>query len=432
MSLSDYEKRKELFLEFLYYIFDSLLIPLIRSNFHVTESNLHRNRLFFFRHDVWCRLTESSLSTLKLSMFDEIKTVQAKKLLAARVLGFSQIRLLPKSSGVRPIMNLRRRITKLRDGKVVLGKSINSVMAPVFNMLMYEQKKQPHRSGSALFSVGDMYPRLKAFRNHLRSTNAFPEKFYFVKGDVQSCFDTIPQQGVIKLMEDIVSEEEYKITHHAEIKSSKMHGYNAKAAKGLMPNRKFVATARATSDFQTFQQVIESGFATGKKNTVFVDAIVHATRSKDTLVDLLKEHVQRNVVKSGKKFFRQKAGIPQGSILSSLLCNYFYAELEREYLGFLNQDESILLRLIDDFLLITSNEDHAKRFFAIMHDGVDKYGVKANITKSLVNFELCVNGRQVPRLLEGIAFPYCGNMINTVTLEITKDIDRRKNAGAIT
>ena len=361
-------------------------------------------------------------------MFEEIKSAQAQKLLDARILGFSQIRLLPKNSGVRPIMNLRRRITKLRNGKVVLGRSINSVMAPVFNMFAYEKKKQPSRVGSALFSVGELYPKLKAFRTHLQLTETQPKPLYFAKVDVESCFDTIPQKKVVRLMEKIATEDEYRIARHAEIKSSSTHSYNAEMDRDPMPARKFIATARASTEFQTFDQVVETCLAPGKKHTVFVDNVVPTTQRKDVLLDLLEEHVERNVVKIGKKFFRQKAGIPQGSVLSSLLCNYFYAELEKEHFGFL-RDDSLLLRLIDDFLLITTNQDHAKKFLQVMYDGVEKYGVRVSPAKSLANFEVTVNECQVPQLVEDTCFPYCGSMIDSRTLEITKDRDRRKQSG---
>lgn len=411
-------------------MFDSLLIPLIRSNFHVTESNVHRNRLFFFRHDVWRRLTEPSVSTLKLNMFEEVKTVTARKLLDARVLGFSQIRLLPKTSGFRPIVNLRRRVTKVQNGKSVLGRSINSVMAPVFNMLDYEKKKQSSLVGCALFSVGEIYPKLKAFRDRLQLGKSTQKPFYFVKADVQSCFDTIPQRRIVRLMENIASEDEYRIARHAEIKSSKAHSYSTEMEKNPIAARKFIATARATTDLETFDQFVDTRLARGKKNTVFVDNVVQTTQRKDALLDLLEDHVERNIVKIGKKFFRQKAGIPQGSVLSSLLCSYFYAELEKEYLGFLSDDESILMRLIDDFLVITTNHNHAERFLQVMHGGLEEYGVKVNPAKSLVNFEITVDESGVPRIDEDTAFPYCGSMIDTKTLEITKDRDRRINTGS--
>jgi len=139
MSKTDFVKRQEIFLEFLYYLFDSFLIPLIRSNFHVTESNVHKNRLFYFRHDVWRMLAEPSLAALKSSMFEELETEKALKVLAARPIGHSQIRLLPKNTGFRSISNLRRRTQTRQFGKLVLGRSINSVMTPIFNILKYEK-----------------------------------------------------------------------------------------------------------------------------------------------------------------------------------------------------------------------------------------------------------------------------------------------------
>ena len=138
ISQTDMNKRWEIFHEFLYYLFDSILIPLIRANFHVTESNIHRYRLFYFRQDVWRSLAEPALASLKLTMFEEVKLEQARKLLNSRALGFSQVRLLPKETGVRPIMNLRRRSIK-KGSKNMLGTSINSVLAPVYSALTLEK-----------------------------------------------------------------------------------------------------------------------------------------------------------------------------------------------------------------------------------------------------------------------------------------------------
>lgn len=70
-------------------------------------------------------------------MFEEVKLEQAQQLLQRRTLGFSQVRLLPKESGIRPIMNLKRRVVK--KGTKNLGASINSLLTPVYNALCYEK-----------------------------------------------------------------------------------------------------------------------------------------------------------------------------------------------------------------------------------------------------------------------------------------------------
>ncbi|KAL5321239.1 hypothetical protein ACEPPN_012053 [Leptodophora sp. 'Broadleaf-Isolate-01'] len=420
-SQSDISKRLEIFHEFLYYVFDSILIPLIRSNFHVTESNVHRYRLFYFRHDVWRILAEPALASLKLSMFEEVKLEKAQKILDSRPLGFSQIRLLPKETGVRPIMNLRRRsLKKGYNNSNVLGMSINSVLAPVYNVLSLEKTSNPSRLGSALFSVGDLYHKLVTFKSQLPKSHS---PLYFAKLDVRSAFDTIPQSAIINLIRTLPSESSYRISKHTTHKPGDNHVSDTSAK----PIRKWTSLAHVPDDFDTFAEQLSSGLAEGKKNTIFTSAIVSQFRDRDEILNLLDEHITRNMVKIGKKFYRQKEGIPQGSVLSSLLCNYFYADLEATYLDFLDPRESLLLRLIDDFLLITTNRADAKMFLEVMHEGLPEYGVSVNPDKTLVNFEVAVNGRKVPRLLGDGGFPYCGSFVDTKTLDVRRDRERRKD-----
>ncbi len=428
VSSSDMNERRELLLEFLYYLFDSILIPLIRSNFHVTESNHHKNRIFYFRHDVWRALTEPALTRIKNTMFEEVPFSKARQLLDARSLGFSQIRLLPKGTGLRPITNLRRRVTKLQGGKAVLGRSINSLVAPVHKMLDFERQQNPQSVGSALFSVGDIYPKLKGFRNRLRSGTGNLPILYFAKVDVQSCFDTIPQRGAVRVMEQLASEDVYRIARHAQIRASDPRKHGKGEHSRTKPERKFLASAHPPLDFRSFDEVVET-FASERKQAVFVDNVIRMAHKKQKLLDLLKDHVERNIVKIGKKFFRQKNGIPQGSVLSSLLCNCFYAKLEGEHLSFVNDGSSLLLRLIDDFLLITTRKEEAARFVQGMHDGIQEYGVRVNPAKTLVNFEVKINGIKIARATMDSPFPYCGTRIDTRTLEISKDRDRIKATG---
>lgn len=431
ISSSDMNKRRELLLEFLYYLFDSILIPLIRSNFHVTESNHHKNRIFYFRHDVWRALTEPAMAMLKNTMYEEVPILKARQLLDARSLGFSQVRLLPKGTGLRPITNLRRRVTKLQGGKAVLGRSINSLVAPVHKMLDFERQQSPQSIGSALFSVGDMYPKLKGFTNRLRSETGDLPILYFAKVDVQSCFDTIPQRGAVRVMEQLATENVYRIARHAQIKAPDPRKNGIGTHAQAKPARKFLASAHPPLDFRSFDEMVEETLASGRKHTVFVDNVLRTVHKKQKLLDLLKDHVERNIIKIGRKFFRQKNGIPQGSVLSSLLCNCFYAKLEDEHLSFIDDGSSLLLRLIDDFLLITTRKEEAARFIQVMHDGIEEYGVRVNPAKTLVNFEVKINGINIARATRNAPFPYCGTCIDTRTLEISKDRDRIKATGRV-
>lgn len=224
-------------------------------------------------------------------------------------------------------------------------------------------------------------------------------------------------------MSSLATEPEYRINKHLEMKP----GENYREDTKTKPMRKFTALAKPRDDFNTFEENLELELAVGKKNTIFVENIVAQFRDRDEILSLLAQHVQQNMVKIGKKFYRQKAGIAQGSVVSSLLCNYFYADLEAHYLNFLQPGQSLLMRQTDDFLLITTQKAHAKQFLQIMHEGLPAYGVCVNPDKTLVNFEVAVNGKKVPQLLDKQGFPFCGSFIDTKTLNFSRDRERRKD-----
>ena len=161
MSKTDFNKRSEMVAELVYYLFDSFLIPLIRSNFYVTESSAHRNRLLYFRHDVWRALTGPIINQLKTEMLEEVKFKDVPNVLNSKSLGFSIVRLLPKRLGLRAIANLRRRAQTLQNGRWTAGKSINSAMAPVFHMLNYEKVRMQ----------GSVHVRGRPIRATLTSTS---------------------------------------------------------------------------------------------------------------------------------------------------------------------------------------------------------------------------------------------------------------------
>ncbi|KAL0254713.1 Telomerase reverse transcriptase [Diplodia seriata] len=245
---------------------------------------------------------------------------------------------------------------------------------------------------------------------------------YFVKVDVKSCFDTIPQKRLLNTIKALLSLEDYRVRRHVEVNAVVPYRYSNNIGSAAKPVKRYLAQARDTGDRRDFAEFLRRQLRIkSRSSTVFVDSVVEQKQSKEEVMRLLTEHVERNIVKIGKKFYRQKTGIPQGSVLSSLLCSFFYAELEADLLSFLRPDRSVLLRLIDDSLLITTERQHAERFLRVMHAGSEDYGVGITKDKTLLNFTCSVDGTEVPRLPSLTSFPYCGTLINTGNLNISKD-----------
>lgn len=270
-----------------------------------------------------------------------------------------------------------------------------------------------------------MYHRLKRFKESL---GPLQEPLYFAKVDVRRAFDTMPQSAVVELMSTVPTTARYQIIRHAEVRPGE-RALGRPGRRAWRPVRRWVATAGAGHGFRPFPERVKSDLAVGKANTVFVDRVYRKSHDAQSLMDLLAEHVENNLVKVGKRYYRQKAGIPQGSVLSSLLCSYFYADLEARHLGFLDTPDCLLMRLIDDFVVITLDKAKAARFVAVMHEGLPEYNVAVSPEKTLVNFDMALAGGAVPRLAPGASFPYCGTRIDCASLEITKDRDGGGGAG---
>ncbi|KAJ4272057.1 Telomerase reverse transcriptase [Fusarium torreyae] len=359
------------------------------------------------------------MASIKADMFEEVKLDEALQVLQSRKLGFSQVRLLPKGNKLRPIMNLRRRVMS-RGTSRNLSPSINSVLEPVHSLLKLEKRTDPSKLGSTMFSVSDIYTRLKLFKETLGSDHG---KLYFAKADVKAAFDTIPQEAVVRLMKSVPSQAKYTIMKHVEVKPGERAVVeNDKSSSKAI--RRWHAQALSENENSDFTTRLEQDLAPKKKNTVFVDSALRRTHTIGELMHLLQQHVETNLVRVGKKYYRQKVGIPQGSVLSSFLCNYFYADLEAKHLDFLETADCLLLRLIDDFLLVTLDQSKAIAFVNAMHQGFPEYGVVVNPAKTMVNFDMLYDGEPVRKIDHEKGFPYCGTSINCQTLDITKDRER--------
>lgn len=286
------------------------------------------------------------------------------------------------------------------------------------------QTLQPQKLGSSLFSVGDIFPKLRAFRTSLHRRGQQGTKLYFAKVDVQSCFDSIPQDRLLAIVANLIESGEYSIGRHFQISPSAIYKHADKSLGQPAPFSKMVSHGNSAGKHTPFRSVVEGHYAGTKGATVFVNSVTQRTETRANVMRLLEQHVKHNIVKIGKRYYRQKTGIPQGSVVSSLLCNLFYAHLEREKLAFVGEENSLLLRLLDDFLLITTSKEQAEQFLQILHQGIAEYGVSVKLEKSMANFATYADGKAVKMPPRQDRFPYCGVSIDTSTLDIVKDAER--------
>lgn len=297
LSLSDTQKRLSLLSEFIYFMFDSLVIPILQSHFYVTESSTHRNRVFYFRHDIWRALTEPKLMVVKATQYEELKNERAKRILASRTLGFSTVRLLPKAKGVRIITNLKRKplVIDAKSRRNGGDQSINKQLTPVFHALKYEKGVSPELVGSAMSSNNDIYTKLKTFKEMLMKNGLLGKrKLYFSKVDITSCFDTLPQKAVLQVIKPLLKQDDYKLRKFCEVYDQQRKFGNNE------PGKSWKEIGRPKDEFFEHEETLQEWLANGtaeRRHGVFVDKVIESHHNTSNLRSILEEHVQENLVK---------------------------------------------------------------------------------------------------------------------------------------
>jgi telomerase reverse transcriptase len=96
---------------------------------------------------------------------------------------------------------------------------------------------------------------------------------------------------------------------------------------GLNGKRKFKKGCCEKYELKQFAKLIQSATKpAGKKEDfkIYTDQVVYSIEAKEELLELLKRHITMHFVSIEGDVFRQRIGIPQGSIVSSLLCRSQY------------------------------------------------------------------------------------------------------------
>lgn len=156
---------------------------------------------------------------------------------------------------------------------------------------------------------------------------------------------------------------------------------------------------------------------------IIADKVLGRKLERRKLLNMLDEHINHTMTRIGKNWFRLRKGIPQGSVLSTILCSFFYARLDHDHLdGFAESGNSLLMRYVDDILYITSDLQKANELLCVSLLGFPNYGVVINREKVFCNFE---NAHEIPRPPESTTmFQWCGLAINVDDLSILGDYTR--------
>uniref|UniRef100_A0A8C7CUH4 Telomerase reverse transcriptase n=1 Tax=Oncorhynchus kisutch TaxID=8019 RepID=A0A8C7CUH4_ONCKI len=388
--------------QLLAWLLDGYVLGLVRAMFYVTESMGQKNALRFYRYQVWAKLQELALSGhLSKGQMSELTLAQVTSLPKTTVI--SRLRFIPKTEGMRPITRVIG-----ADAKTRLFQTRVKELLDVLGVCV---RSSPSLLGSTVWGLTDIHRVLSSITPAQKDK---PQPLYFVKVDVSGAYDSLPHTRLLEVIGQVLShvqEELFSVRCYAKVW--------ADTHEGLKKTFVRQADTVASTNMKGFVMALQRE---GKVHDAILVEQHFSTdiHGKDVL-EFFTQMLSSCVVQFGKKSFRQCQGIPQGSVASSLLCCLCYGHMENLLFPNVSQRGGCLMRLVDDFLLITPDLSQAQTFLKTLMAGVPQYGCVVNPQKVAVNFPLGEGGScpaGVRLLPLHCLFPWCGLLLNTHTLDV--------------
>ncbi|XP_069814636.1 telomerase reverse transcriptase isoform X2 [Dendropsophus ebraccatus] len=407
--------------KFLYWLMDTYVIQLLKAFYYITETSFQKNRLFFYRKCIWRQLQSIGIrklmTNLKLRLMstDEIENLQQQKNTPL----VSRLRFIPKTNGLRPIAKMCNTLVTKQSNEAKQRKfqHFSTQIKNLYSVLNYESNKSSNLIGSSVFGLDGIYKKWRKYVLWLKKSNSENEKFYFVKTDVQQAYDTIPHTKLEKVISKVINpeiEEVYCIRRYALLWLDS-HGHIRKSFKRHVSN--LVDVMPNLKGFLTHFQECNSS-----QNAVFVEQSLSLNENSRKLLAAFQQIIFNNILRINDRYYRQCCGIPQGSMLSTLLCSLCYGDMENKlFCGI--EENGLFMRLIDDFLLVTPHLKQAKQFLRTLAEGIPEYGCSISLDKTVVNFPIddIPECSAVQKLPAHSLFPWCGLLLDTQTLEVLCD-----------
>ncbi|KAJ2888405.1 Telomerase reverse transcriptase [Coemansia asiatica] len=412
----------------IYWVMTEYVVEVVRHFFYVTESSSTQYALHFYRKDVWISITREPWKELVKNMyvakdFSDLEAAGQNKCSSE----FHHIRLLPKERSFRAIVNMKRAYVFRRKTPSCTDSLKTATGAAQFKMFSTSEtsrqlsdalaamrnlrQKRPEIIGSSVFSSSDMYAKLQAFKQ-LEQVRPLlgKQSLFMAKCDIQSAFDTIDQDKLMSILRTHVFEEnKYFILYKYWLVSLTSD-----------VGKRFAQCAVPADEAMPFGAVL-SIMARWAKQTVFGDRSETRMLCSDDMLSVIERTTRQSFVRSSTGYFHQRRGIPQGSVLSTMLCNIYYARMEHDHLAVLiDPTRTMIMRLVDDFFVVSTSREQVIGLLECLMQGIPEYGCALNKEKTLVNFDAVIKGQRVNRTaLHGI--PWCGKLICDRTLDVMID-----------
>ncbi|KAL2330799.1 hypothetical protein Fmac_018380 [Flemingia macrophylla] len=501
--------KQKLLEKWIFWYFSCLVVPLVQASFYVTESEHGKQDIYYYPKPVWEKLSGSTIACFNDWGYRNLDVMAVHNILRGRPFGFSKLRLQPKENGVRMVANLKGSsrmplpgstigVQNFKTGGMVKHnkikfehyQSVNYVLHDAHTILKGILFKEPDKLGSSVFDYNDVYKKLCPFLVGQKKGSASMPSLFIVTSDVLKAFDYIDQDKLLGIMKNVLMKDEYSIKQYDQVVCTKTsmwvqkqftmldgtsnNGHtqftsfaSLRSRHSVFVNRVYMSKHRYLKQIMVHGSTISLAICLLNLNlkpclwfsiacyswiAFFLGITKLALWFSIAAVALAAMLAGEIMVVLGAN----GVGIPQGGVLSSLLCSIYYGHLEKHLIfPFLektresnnckdnnseqtNCDDNVssssymLMRYIDDILFISTSKKQAASFFSRLQRGFRGYNCYMNEKKFGVNFDVeQISCSQLNRVYVGEKgatatsfLRWSGLLINCSTMEIQADYSK--------
>uniref|UniRef100_A0A3B3D5U9 Telomerase reverse transcriptase n=1 Tax=Oryzias melastigma TaxID=30732 RepID=A0A3B3D5U9_ORYME len=368
-------------------LLDGFVVGLVRACFYATDSVGQKSTIRLYRQEVWNELQDLAFrGHVAKGQMEELTPDQVASLPKDTII--SQLRFIPKTDGMRPITRVIRADLNTRLHHWCIRDLMDLLQACVRSM--------PSLLGSTVWGLTDIH---KVLSSLAPAQKAKPQQLYFVKVDVSGAYESLPHDKLKQVMSEALSpiqEQVFAIRHYAKIWRDSQEDVKKAFAKQV----DFSEGDLGSSTMENFTMALQQ--SSNVHHSVLVEQASTSNLQGKDAVQVFMQMLSGTVVQYENKTYR----IPQGSVVSSLLCCLCYGHMERVLFRDLTKNSRCLMGLVDDFLLITPDLNQAHTFLRVLLAGASEFGDAFTDVRVLPSHCL---------------FPWCGLLLDTQSLDVYKD-----------
>lgn len=372
--------RQNLLQCFMKWLFGCFIVNLVRSFWYVTESHSITQMgtgSVYFPHRSWKVLTDDWIDDY---VHNYLKEAVAPRFEGSRYFNHGCLRILPKSNDFRPLCVPCKNLLSIE-----LSASFReafriydwNVIRPLREILRAQQVKVENGICPRNHSTRGVLMHLTCYKDYVFKSERSRPIIYGLKFDMKHCYDNLNQSKIIEVIGDLFAkdpeEEEYFVRRIS--KSKDLEALHWKLALAIT-NRLRVSEL----------DVIRFPDRLGNASAISCDDNKIWKFSKGMILDIVKHQVVNSSIElpmSPRKTFKRQRGIFQGTALLATFCDIVYNRLADELFSQIeNREESILLRLADDFLFLSTKEESCQKMLYLATSSVTTdYGAYINVDK---------------------------------------------------